>query len=43
MYGFASPQNLWFATSPTNPHATRLRAERDLKAHCGLPAWATKR
>jgi hypothetical protein len=42
MYGFGSPQNLWFAKTPTNPYATRLRAERDLKANCGLPAWATK-
>jgi hypothetical protein len=42
MYGFASPQNLWFAKNPTNPYATRLRAERDLKANCRLPAWATK-
>jgi hypothetical protein len=42
MYGFASPQNLWFAKNPSNPYATRLRAERDLKAHCHLPAWATK-
>jgi hypothetical protein len=41
MYGFASPQNLWFAKSPTNPYATRLRAERDMHANCGLPAWAT--
>jgi hypothetical protein len=42
MYGFASPQNLWFAKTPTNPYATRLRAERDLKANCHLPAWATR-
>jgi hypothetical protein len=41
MYGFASPRNLWFAKNPSNPYATRLRAEHDLKAHCGLPAWAT--
>jgi hypothetical protein len=42
MYGVGSPQNLWFAKTPTNPYATRLRAERDLKANCGLPAWSTK-
>jgi hypothetical protein len=42
MYGFASPHSLWFAKNPTNPSATRLRAERDLKANCHLSAWATK-
>ncbi len=42
MYGYASPQNLWFAKSPTNPYVTRLRAEHDLKASCNLPAWATR-
>ena len=42
MYGFGSPQNLWFARNPANPYATRLRAERDLKASCRLPVWATK-
>ncbi len=41
LYGFASPQNLWFSKNPTNPYATRLRAEHDLKANCRLPAWAT--
>jgi hypothetical protein len=41
MYGYASPQNLWFSKSPANPYATRLRAEHDLKANCNLPAWAT--
>jgi hypothetical protein len=42
MYGAGSPQNLWFAKVPTNPYATRLRAEHDLKSNCGLPAWSTK-
>lgn len=42
MCGVGSPQNLWFAKTPTNPYATRLRAERDLKTNCGLPAWSTK-
>jgi hypothetical protein len=40
MYGFASPQDLWFAPDPTNPYATRLRAEHDLHDGCHLPAWA---
>jgi hypothetical protein len=40
MYAFASPRNLWFAPSPTNPYATRLRAEHDLHDGCHLPAWA---
>jgi hypothetical protein len=37
MYGVGSPQNLWFAKTPTNPYARRLRAERDLKTN-----WACR-
>jgi hypothetical protein len=38
MYGYGSPQYLWFAKQPSNPYAARIRAEHDLKANCGLPA-----